>query len=105
MIVTVEYLIPRSRRPEWLLKYIQEIKCLYTAKDVFGYENTISNHLDIIKEVLKDIEHKSRTLVRRAYDIVETQIEGNILTVSTCSGNPLVKISMELSSEIKFVEK
>ena len=47
------------------------------------------------RQILKDIEFVQRRLVRRAYDIVETEISGNALIVKNSLGKPLLKVSME----------
>ncbi len=93
MRTQIEFLIPPHKAPQWLLRYVQELKFCYSSENMFPVP--ISEELESARQILKDIDLMQRRLVRRAYDIVETEISGNALIVKNSLGKPLLKVSME----------
>lgn len=93
MRTQIEYLVTQSKVPEWLLRYVLELSSCYSIENMFPL--SIGEELEHAREMLKDIDYVHRTLVRRAYDIVGTEISGNTLIVKSSLGKPLLKVSME----------
>ena len=93
MRTQIEFLITPSKAPQWLLRYVQELKFCYSSANMFPVP--ISEELESARAILKDVDIVQRALIRRAYDIVETEISGNALVVKSSLGKPLLKVTME----------
>lgn len=93
MRTQIEFLIHPHKSPQWLLRYVQELKFCYSSENMSPVP--ISEELENAREMLKDIKFEQRRLVRRAYDVVETEIGGNALIVKSSLGKPLLRVSME----------
>lgn len=93
MRTQIEFLIHPHKSPQWLLRYVQELKFCYSSEKMSPVP--ISEELENAREMLKDIKFEQRRLVRRAYDVVETEIGGNALIVKSSLGKPLLRVSME----------
>ena len=93
MRTQIEFLITPSKAPQWLLRYVQELKFCYSSANMFPV--TIFEELENARAMLKDVDIVQRALVRCAYDIVGTEISGNALIVKSSLGKPLLKVSME----------
>lgn len=93
MRTQIEFLIHPHKSPQWLLRYVQELKFCYSSEKMSPVP--ISEELENAREMLKYIKFEQRRLVRRAYDVVETEIGGNALIVKSSLGKPLLRVSME----------
>ena len=93
MRTQIEFLITPSKAPQWLLRYVQELKFCYSSENMFPVP--IAEELESARAILKDVDIVQRALIRCAYDIVETEISGNALVVKSSLGKPLLKVSME----------
>ena len=93
MRTQIEYLVTPSKAPQWLTRYVQELKFCFSSENMFPL--SIGEELDNARAMLKDIDLVQRGIVRRAYDVVETEISGNSLIVKSSLGKPLLKVSME----------
>lgn len=87
MDIEIIYHVNTSRRPEWLLWFVSQVRCSYATVVIFQSE--ISSVLSNISSILDNTPRKSRSavydckLIRRTTDIDKRQIEVYSLTGNT----------------------
>lgn len=100
MITQVEFLTIRSRRPDWIIRYVQELKFLYEHPNLFRV--SIETEIDNAIDVLKDVEYVSRTRRMVAYDLCSIETDAQGYTVSTIFGHKLLRVNFFESDKTEF---